>query len=84
MVILDDANIVDAVNATALPLGDPRRPGPGVLGSVMGMNTVTHCNALIDVLTKGAKLAWPSSPSWAGSRCRPRHTTTPFQSALLA
>ena len=94
MVILDDANIEDAVNgaafgcfansgqicmsteriivdqkiadefvkkfaakATALPLGDPRKPEPVVLGSVIGMSTVEHCNALIDdALAKGAKL----------------------------
>lgn len=94
LVILDDANIEDAVNAaafgcfansgqicmsteriivdqkiadefvkrfaakaSALPLGDPRKPEPVVLGSVIGMNTVTHCNALIDdALAKGAKL----------------------------
>ncbi len=94
MVILDDANIDDAVNgaafgcfansgqicmsteriivdqkiadafvkkfvakATALPLGDPRKPDPVVLGSVIGMSTVEHCNALIDdALAQGAKL----------------------------
>ena len=94
MVILDDANIEDAVNgaafgcfansgqicmsterlivdqkiaddfvkkfvakASALPLGDPRKPAPVVLGSVIGMGTVEHCNALIDdALAKGAKL----------------------------
>ena len=94
MVILDDANIEDAVNgaafgcfansgqicmsterlivdqkiaddfvkkfvakASALPLGDPRKPAPVVLGSVIGMSTVEHCNALIDdALAKGAKL----------------------------
>ncbi len=94
MVILDDANIEDAVNAaafgcfansgqicmsteriivdqkiadefvkkfvakaSALPLGDPRKPEPVVLGSVIGMGTVEHCNALIDdALAKGAKL----------------------------
>lgn len=94
MVILDDADIDDAVNAAAfgcfansgqicmsterivvdekladefvrrfaekarsLPLGDPRKPEPVVLGSVIGMSTVEHCNALIDdALAKGAKL----------------------------
>ncbi len=94
MVILDDADIDDAVNATAfgcfansgqicmsteriivdqkiadafvkkfadkakaLPLGDPRKPEPVVLGSVIGMATVEHCNALIDdALKLGAKL----------------------------
>jgi benzaldehyde dehydrogenase (NAD) len=94
LVILDDADIDDAVNAAAfgcfansgqicmsteriivdekiadefvrkfaikakgLPLGDPRKPEPVVLGSVIGMNTVEHCNALLqDALDKGAKL----------------------------
>jgi acyl-CoA reductase-like NAD-dependent aldehyde dehydrogenase len=94
LVVLDDAELDDAVNASAfgafansgqicmsteriivddkvanafvdkfvtkakgLPLGDPRKPEPVVLGSVIGMNTVTHCNALIDdAVDKGAKL----------------------------
>ncbi|HEY8907374.1 MAG TPA: aldehyde dehydrogenase, partial [Rhodoferax sp.] len=94
LVILDDANITDAVNAaafgcfansgqicmsterivvdaviadafvaqfaakaSALPVGDPRLPAPVVLGSVIGMVTVEHCNALIDdALALGAKL----------------------------
>jgi benzaldehyde dehydrogenase (NAD) len=94
MVVLDDADIDDAVNgaafgcfansgqicmsterlivdqkiadafvkkfadkATSLPLGDPRKPEPVVLGSVIGMGTVEHCNALIDdALAKGARL----------------------------
>ena len=94
LVVLDDADIDDAVNAAAfgcfansgqicmsteriivdekiadvfvkrfadkaksLPLGDPRKPEPVVLGSVIGMGTVEHCNALIDdALAKGAKL----------------------------
>ncbi|MBA3594113.1 MAG: aldehyde dehydrogenase [Polaromonas sp.] len=94
LVILDDANIDDAVNAaafgsfansgqicmsteriivdqkvadafvkkfaakaSALPVGDPRKPEPVVLGSVIGMGAVEHCNALIDdALAKGAKL----------------------------
>lgn len=94
LVILDDADLDDAVNAAAfgcfvnsgqvcmsterivvdakvadefvkkfadkarhLPLGDPRKPDPVVLGSVIGMNTVEHCNALVDdALAKGAKL----------------------------
>ena len=94
LVVLDDADLDDAVNAAAfgafansgqicmsteriivdqkiadafvkkfgdkarsLPLGDPRKPEPVVLGSVIGMGTVTHCNALIDdALAKGAKL----------------------------
>jgi acyl-CoA reductase-like NAD-dependent aldehyde dehydrogenase len=43
--------------AAALPLGDPRQPAPVVLGSVIGMNTVRHCNALLeDALAKGAQL----------------------------
>jgi benzaldehyde dehydrogenase (NAD) len=95
LVILDDAEIDDAVNAAAfgcfansgqicmsteriivdekiadefvrkfaakaksLPVGDPRKPEPVVLGSVIGMSTVEHCNALIDdAVAKGAKLA---------------------------
>src|SRR5688500_2388663 len=94
LVVLDDADLDDAVNAAAfgafansgqicmsteriivdqkiadafvkkftdkaksLPLGDPRKPEPVVLGSVIGMPTVQHCNALIDdALAKGAKL----------------------------
>ena len=94
LLVLDDANLEDAVNAAAfgafansgqicmsteriivdrkiaddfvsmfgkkargLPLGDPRKPDPVVLGSVIGMGTVEHCNALIDdALAKGAKL----------------------------
>ena len=94
LVVLDDADLDDAVNAAAfgafansgqicmsteriivdqkiadafvkkfgdkarnLPLGDPRKPEPVVLGSVIGMGTVTHCNALIDdAIAKGAKL----------------------------
>ena len=94
-VVLDDADIDDAVNAAAfgsfansgqicmsteriivdqkiadafvkqfadkarsLPLGDPRKPEPVVLGSVIGMGTVEHCNALIaDALAQGATLA---------------------------
>jgi benzaldehyde dehydrogenase (NAD) len=46
-----------AAKAKALPLGDPRKPEPVVLGSVIGMATVERCNALIDdALAKGAKL----------------------------
>lgn len=93
-VVLDDADIGDAVNAAAfgsfansgqicmsteriivdtriaeefarrladkarqLPVGDPRGQDPVVLGSVIGMRTVEHCNALIDdALAKGATL----------------------------
>jgi benzaldehyde dehydrogenase (NAD) len=58
-----DAKIADdfvrkfAAKARSLPLGDPRGPNPVVLGSVVGMPTVEHCNALIDdALAKGAKL----------------------------
>lgn len=94
LVILDDADLTDSVNAAAfgcfansgqicmsteriivdesiadefvrkfaekarnLPLGDPRKPEPVVLGSVIGMPTVEHCNALIDdAVSKGARL----------------------------
>jgi benzaldehyde dehydrogenase (NAD) len=94
LVVLDDADIDDAVNGAAfgcfansgqicmsterlivdqkiadefvkkfgakaagLPVGDPRKPEPVVLGSVVGMPTVHHCNALIDdALAQGAKL----------------------------
>ncbi len=46
-----------AAKARSLPVGDPRKPEPVVLGSVIGMSTVEHCNALIDdALAKGAKL----------------------------
>src|SRR5688572_16935497 len=61
--IVVDTKIADAFvsrfveKAKALPLGDPRKPEPVVLGSVIGMNTVTHCNALIDdAVAKGARL----------------------------
>ncbi|MDZ7936894.1 MAG: aldehyde dehydrogenase [Rhodoferax sp.] len=61
--IIVDQKIADefvkrfATKAAALPVGDPRKPEPVVLGSVIGMNTVEHCNALIDdALAKGAKL----------------------------
>lgn len=61
--IIVDQKIADefvtkfAAKASALPLGDPRQPEPVVLGSVIGMSTVEHCNALIDdALAKGAKL----------------------------
>jgi benzaldehyde dehydrogenase (NAD) len=62
--IIVDAKVADefvrkfAAKAKSLPLGDPRKPEPVVLGSVIGMSTVEHCNALIDdALAKGAKLA---------------------------
>ncbi len=62
--IIVDERIADefvrrfAAKARSLPLGDPRKSDPVVLGSVIGMSTVEHCNALIDdALAKGAKLA---------------------------
>jgi benzaldehyde dehydrogenase (NAD) len=62
--IIVDAKIADefvrkfSAKAKSLPVGDPRKPEPVVLGSVIGMSTVEHCNALIDdALAKGAKLA---------------------------
>ncbi|WBY00746.1 aldehyde dehydrogenase [Ramlibacter tataouinensis] len=46
-----------AAKAKSLPVGDPRKPDPVVLGSVIGMAAVEHCNALIDdALAKGARL----------------------------
>ncbi|HSI54007.1 MAG: aldehyde dehydrogenase [Ramlibacter sp.] len=61
--IIVDEKIADefvrkfAAKARALPLGDPRKPEPVVLGSVIGMSTVEHCNALLaDAMDKGAKL----------------------------
>ena len=61
--IVVDAKVADdfvarlAKKAQALPLGDPRGKDPVVLGSVVGMGTVEHCNALVDdALAKGAKL----------------------------
>jgi acyl-CoA reductase-like NAD-dependent aldehyde dehydrogenase len=63
--IIVDAKVADDFVRTAfvakaradLPLGDPRKGDPVVLGSVIGMGTVEHCNALIDdALAKGAKL----------------------------
>jgi acyl-CoA reductase-like NAD-dependent aldehyde dehydrogenase/ABC-type branched-subunit amino acid transport system ATPase component len=61
--IVVDAKVADdfaarfVKKARALPLGDPRKPEPVVLGSVIGMGTVEHCNGLIeDALAKGAKL----------------------------
>ncbi|MCD6679859.1 MAG: aldehyde dehydrogenase [Burkholderiaceae bacterium] len=61
--LIVDSRIADAfverfvAKARSLPLGDPREPDPVVLGSVIGMGTVEHCNALIDdALGKGAKL----------------------------
>ena len=45
-----------AAKAQSLPLGDPR-DGPVVLGSVVDMNAVHRCNALIDdALAQGATL----------------------------
>ncbi len=61
--IVVDAKVADefvrrfAAKARSLPLGDPRKPEPVVLGSVIGMSTVEHCNALVDdALAKGARL----------------------------
>ncbi len=55
--IADDFVALFVKKARGLPLGDPRKPEPVVLGSVIGMGTVEHCNALIDdALAKGAKL----------------------------
>jgi len=55
--IADDFVAMFAKKTKGLPLGDPRKPEPVVLGSVIGMGTVEHCNALIDdALAKGAKL----------------------------
>lgn len=46
-----------AEKAKSLPVGDPRKPEPVVLGSVIGMHTVAHCDSLIDdALAKGAKM----------------------------
>jgi benzaldehyde dehydrogenase (NAD) len=46
-----------AAKAKSLPVGDPRKPDPVVLGAVIGQATVDHCNALLeDALAKGAKL----------------------------
>ncbi|WP_048438779.1 aldehyde dehydrogenase [Caenimonas sp. SL110] len=55
--IADDFVRRFATKARSLPVGDPRKPEPVVLGSVIGMSTVEHCNALLaDALEKGAKL----------------------------
>ncbi|MFT3817270.1 MAG: aldehyde dehydrogenase [Rubrivivax sp.] len=61
--LIVDAKVADdfvarlAKKARGLPLGDPRKADPVVLGSVIGMGTVEHCNALIDdALAQGAKL----------------------------
>jgi vanillin dehydrogenase len=55
--VADDFVAMFAKKARGLPLGDPRKSDPVVLGSVIGMGTVEHCNALIDdALAKGAKL----------------------------
>jgi acyl-CoA reductase-like NAD-dependent aldehyde dehydrogenase/ABC-type branched-subunit amino acid transport system ATPase component len=55
--IADDFAARFTKKARSLPLGDPRGKDPVVLGSVIGMGTVEHCNALIDdALAKGAKL----------------------------
>jgi len=55
--IADDFVAQFVKRAKALPLGDPRKPEPCVLGSVIGMGTVEHCNALVDdAVAKGARL----------------------------
>ena len=61
--IVVDEKIADAfverftAKASALPVGDPRKPEPVVLGSVIGLAAVEHCNALLeDALAKGARL----------------------------
>ena len=55
--VANDFVALFAKKAKGLPVGDPRKPEPVVLGSVIGMGTVEHCNALIDdALAKGAKL----------------------------
>ena len=61
--IIVDSKVADefvqrfAAKASALPLGDPRKPAPVVLGSVVDQATVVRCNALIDdALAKGARL----------------------------
>jgi len=55
--VADDFCALFVKKAKSLPLGDPRKAEPVVLGSVIGMGTVEHCNALIDdALAKGAKL----------------------------
>jgi benzaldehyde dehydrogenase (NAD) len=60
--LIVDASVADefvarlAKKAASLPLGDPRE-GPVVLGSVVDMNAVHRCNALIDdALAQGATL----------------------------
>jgi len=55
--IANDFVVLFAKKVKSLPLGDPRKPEPVVLGSVIGMGTVEYCNALIDdAVSKGAKL----------------------------
>ena len=55
--VADEFVALLTTKARGLPLGDPRKPEAAVLGSVIGMGTVEHCNALIDdALAKGAKL----------------------------
>ncbi len=77
--IIVDQKIADefvkrfVTKAKSLPLGDPRKPEPVVLGSVIGMSTVEHCNALIDdALAKGAKLV-----------CGEKATTTLMPATIL-
>jgi vanillin dehydrogenase len=55
--VADDFVALLGKKARSLPVGDPRQAAPVVLGSVIGMGTVEHCNALIDdALAQGAKL----------------------------
>jgi benzaldehyde dehydrogenase (NAD) len=77
--IVVDEKVADAFvkkfadKARGLPLGDPRKPEPVVLGSVIGMSTVEHCNALIDdAIAQGAKLV-----------CGEKATTTLMPATLL-
>jgi benzaldehyde dehydrogenase (NAD) len=62
--IADDFVKKFAAKAARCPLGDPRKPDPVVLGSVIGMSTVEHCNALIDdALAKGAGCCAAARPT---------------------
>lgn len=65
---------VDPVDRPAVSaVGDPRKPEPVVLGSVIRMSTVEHCNALInDARAKGAKLV-----------CGEKATSTMMRASLL-
>ena len=55
--IADDFASLLVKRAKSLPLGDPRKADPVVLGSIICMDTVEHCNASIEhALAKGEKL----------------------------